>query len=215
MEIGPGRGALTKYLLERAARVIAIEIDEFLVTELRRKFAQERRLDTIHADALEVDLRQWGSAPVAGNLPYYAATPIIERIVRGPARRAVFLVQKEVAMRLAAGPGSRDYGYLSAATQVFADVRVLFEVKPAAFHPPPKVDSAVVLLEPHGRAGEEPEALLGFISQCFRQKRKTIRNNLAPMYGKELVEAWPEAGMRAERLGLSQFRELFARIRRG
>lgn len=214
LEIGPGRGALTEKLLHRAARVVAIELDPLLVEHLRRKFAGEPRLEVIHADALDIDLARWGAAPVAGNLPYYAATPIIERIVRRAASRAVFLIQKEVAERLAAGPGSRDYGFLSVATQLFADVHVLFDVKPGAFRPPPKVDSAVVRLEPlpEAPAADEAEGLLRFVGQCFHQKRKTIRNNLAGNYGKDLVDSWPEAGLRAEQIGIDGLKAMYRRV---
>jgi 16S rRNA (adenine1518-N6/adenine1519-N6)-dimethyltransferase len=214
LEIGPGRGALTEKLLRRADRVIAIELDPLLVEHLRRKFASEPRLEVIHADALDVDLARWGAAPVAGNLPYYAATPIIERIVRRAAARAVFLIQKEVAERLAAGPGGRDYGFLSVATQLFADVQVLFDVKPGAFRPPPKVDSAVVRLEPRPEApaADEAEGLLRFVGQCFHQKRKTIRNNLAGNYGKDLVDSWPEAGLRAEQIGIDGLKAMYQRV---
>lgn len=214
VEIGPGGGALTHKLLRRADRVVAIELDSDLVEDLRRKFAAEPRLEVIHADALDVDFERWDRAPVVGNLPYYAATPIIGRTVRRRISRAVFLVQKEVAERLAAAPGTRAYGFLSVATQLFAHVRVLFDVPPGAFRPVPKVDSAVVLLEPrHGAPAEsEAEGLLRFMGQCFRQKRKTIRNNLAEAYGKELVDAWPEAGLRAEQISLDGLKAMYQRV---
>ena len=213
VEIGPGRGALTEKLLARAERVVAIELDPFLVTHLRAKFAGESRLTVVHADVLATDLGQWGAAPVAGNLPYYITSPILAQTVRGGAPRAVFLMQKEVAERLVAQPGSRDYGFLTVQTALFATARMLFEVKPAAFHPPPKVDSAVALLEPHHRDwGVDRERLLRFVGRCFEHKRKTIRNNLAEFYGKDVVAAWPEAGLRAEQLSIEQFAAMYARV---
>jgi len=218
IEIGPGRGALTERLLARAERVIAIEIDAALVEVLRTKFQGEPRLTVIEGDALEIDLSQWGPAAIAGNLPYYAATPIIERVLslRAAVPRAVFLVQKEVAARLAAGPGSRDYGYLSVQTQIYTDVERLFDVPPSAFRPPPAVDSTVVRLLPRNRATElgivDPARFLRFAGHCFRQKRKTLRNNLAGAYGKETMDGWPEAGKRAEELTLEQFAELYRRL---
>ena len=213
IEIGPGRGALTEKLLKRAARVIAIELDPFLVDHLREKFAEEPRLQVVHADVLRTDLAQWGPAPIAGNLPYYIASPILQQAVRLNIPRAVFLIQKEVAERLVATPGHRDYGFLTVQTALFANTRLLFEVKPAAFHPPPNVDSAVVLLEPHGRAWNvDIEAVVRFMGLCFGHKRKTLRNNLAGTYGRELLDAWPEAGLRAEQIPLEGFVEMYARI---
>jgi 16S rRNA (adenine1518-N6/adenine1519-N6)-dimethyltransferase len=217
IEIGPGRGALTEKLLRRAARVVAVEIDTTLVDHLRTRFAGEPRLEIVHADVLATDLAQWGRAPIAGNLPYYITSPILERTVRLDVPRIVFLIQKEVAGRLIATPGHRAYGYLTLQTALFADTRLLFEVKPGSFRPPPRVDSAVVLLTPHRRdlgVGDR-EAFLRFLGQCFRQKRKTLRNNLAGIYGKEAIDAWPEAGSRAEQLALEQFAAMYRRVTPG
>ncbi len=212
IEIGPGRGALTEKLLKRAGRVVAVEVDPFLVEHLRRKFAAEPRLEVIHADILETDLARWGPAPVVGNLPYYITSPILEKVTRMDFPRAVFLIQKEVAERLAAQPGSRAYGFLTVQTAVHAQARVLFDVKPGAFHPPPKVDSAVVLLEPRSQELEidDRDDFVHFVGLCFRRKRKTIRNNLSPLYD---AGAWPEAGLRAEQLSLEQFRDMYRRTR--
>jgi len=214
IEIGPGRGALTEKLLRRAARVVVIEIDATLVEHLRAKFAGEPRLEIVHADVLSTDLAQWGRAPIAGNLPYYIASPILEKTIRLDVPRIVFLIQKEVAERLIAQPCHREYGYLTLQTALFAGTRLLFEVKPGSFRPPPQVDSAVVLLTPHMRdlgVGDR-EAFLRFLSQCFRQKRKTLRNNLAGIYGKEVIDPWPEAGLRAEQIALEQFAGMFQRL---
>jgi 16S rRNA (adenine1518-N6/adenine1519-N6)-dimethyltransferase len=210
IEIGPGRGALTEKLLKRAQRVVAIELDPYLVDHLRTRF--DRRLDIIHADILRTDLAQWGRVPIVGNLPYYITSPILEKVVRLDFPRAVFLMQKEVAERLVAPQGTRDYGYLSVQTAVFAHARLLFEVKPGAFHPPPKVDSAVVLLEPHPPVTNDPDGFLRFAGACFRQKRKTLRNNLIDLYGKDQIDPWPEAGLRAEQLPLEKLLELYRRI---
>jgi 16S rRNA (adenine1518-N6/adenine1519-N6)-dimethyltransferase len=213
IEIGPGRGALTEKLLQHAARVVAIEVDAGLVDYLRRRFSSEPRLEIVHGDVLETDLARFGRAAIAGNLPYYIASPILEKTTRLDYHRAVFLIQKEVAERVAAAPGTRDYGLLTIQISLFADVRLLFEVKPSAFRPPPKVDSAVLRLEPHPPLPDiAPDAFLRFAAQCFRQKRKTIRNNLAPVYGKETVEAWPEAGLRAEQIPLEGLLAMFRRV---
>jgi 16S rRNA (adenine1518-N6/adenine1519-N6)-dimethyltransferase len=215
IEIGPGRGALTERLLKRAARVVAVEVDPYLAGHLRGKFAGEPRLEVVESDVLETDLAAWGPAVIAGNLPYYITSPILDKTVRATPLRAVFLIQKEVAQRLVARPGVPDYGFLTVRTALFADVKLLFEVKPAAFHPPPQVDSAAVLLEPRRRplpAGDAEE-FLRFAAQCFRHKRKTLRNNLAEIYGREAVGSWPEAGLRAEQISLEGLIEIYGRVR--
>jgi len=209
VEIGPGRGALTEKLLARARRVVAIELDRELAAHLRRKFAADTRLEIVEGDVLSTDLAQWGPVPLAGNLPYYITSPILEKALRARPLRAVFLVQKEVAQRLSAQPGSRDYGYLTVLTATFARARTLFTVPPGAFRPPPKVESAAVLLEPHAPVVEDPEDFLRFAARSFRYKRKTLRNNL----GAGIVDTWPEAGLRAEQLSLEKFLELYRRLR--
>ena len=215
VEIGPGRGALTEPLLARADRVVAIEVDPVLVLYLRQKYQEQidaGRLTLIEGDVLRTDLAQWGPCVVAGNLPYYITSPILERVfaATGSWARAVFLVQAEVAARLAAGPNSRDYGYLSVFAQVHARVERLFDVPAAAFRPPPKVDSAVVAFEPLPAA--ELTSFLKFASACFRQKRKTLRNNLAPVYGHEKVDSLPEARLRAEQLSIAELQGLWQRV---
>jgi 16S rRNA (adenine1518-N6/adenine1519-N6)-dimethyltransferase len=123
----------------------------------------------------------------------------------------VFLIQKEVAQRLTAKPGTRDYGFLTVQTAIFASVRALFDVKPGAFRPPPKVDSSVVLLEPHVTpVVPDPAAFLEFASRAFRQKRKMLRNNLAESYPG--IAAQPEASLRAEQLSLDQLLSVFIRV---
>lgn len=224
IEIGPGKGALTGPLLERARKVVAIEVDPVLVHYLRQKFRDALdagRLELIDGDVLKTDLSQWGPPVVAGNLPYYITSPILERLFSLGAGwvRAVFLVQTEVAARLAAPPGGRDYGYLSVLTQIHACPEILTQVPRGAFRPPPKVDSAVVLLEPRDAAVEwnlpDRDAFLRFASACFQHKRKTLRNNLAPVYGRERMDALPEGRLRAEQLSVPDLAALYRKLEAG
>jgi len=224
IEIGPGRGALTEALLERSSKVTAIEVDPVLIHYLRQKFRdalESGRLELIQGDVLRADLAglsPTAPATIAGNLPYYITSPILERVFALGERwsRAVFLVQAEVAVRLAASPGGRDYGYLSVLTQVYARPQVLFDVPRAAFRPPPKVDSAVVLLEPRDSAQEwnlpDKTGFLRFASACFQYKRKTLRNNLASAYGKERLDALAEGRLRAEQLSVTQLAALYRQL---
>jgi 16S rRNA (adenine1518-N6/adenine1519-N6)-dimethyltransferase len=207
LEIGPGRGALTERLLAHAERVVAVEIDAGLVDHLRSRWQSEPRLEVLEANALDIDWSQWGAGVLAGNLPYYIATPIISRYVRTPGAltHAVFLIQKEVAERITAKPGCRDFGYLSVECQFFASVEYLFTVAPGAFQPPPKVDSAVIRLTPRTElVVEDPEAFLSFVSGCFRQKRKTLRNNIP---GVQLPPQYESR--RAEQLSVEEFVALY------
>lgn len=216
VEIGPGKGALTGRLLERADRVIAIELDESLAASLRLRFP-EPRLEILSADVLATDLNQWGPAVVAGNLPYYISTAIFSRVIaRGSMlSRGVFLVQKEVAERITASPGSRDYGSLSVQAHLLADVKALFNVSPGAFHPPPKVDSTVIRYALRDRSADldiDADGFLEFVRLCFHQKRKTLRNNLALAYPNVPLSDWPEARMRAEQLSIEEFAALYRRL---
>ncbi len=221
IEIGPGKGALTGPLLERAQKVVAIEVDPYLVHYLRQKFrdpVDQGRLILIEGDVLKTDLGAWGPAVVAGNVPYYITSPILENLfgLGNKWSRAVFLVQAEVAARLASPPGSREFGYLSVQAQFHAHIEILFPVSKTAFRPPPKVDSAVVRLEPRDAASElgvtDPAGFLRFASAAFRHKRKTLRNNLAPVYGAERMTALKETQRRAEQLSVAEMVELYRKL---
>jgi 16S rRNA (adenine1518-N6/adenine1519-N6)-dimethyltransferase len=222
IEIGPGKGALTESLLARAQKVVAIEVDTVLVHYLRHKFhdaIESGQLELIEGDILKTDLARMATRPViVGNLPYYITSPILEKTfsLGKDWERAVFLVQAEVAERITASPGTRDFGYLSVLVQTHSHAELLFPVSRAAFHPPPKVDSAVVRLTPRDAAADlnvtDVPAFLKFAQHCFRQKRKTLRNNLGHLYGMEKIEALPEARLRAEQLGLPELAALYRKL---
>jgi 16S rRNA (adenine1518-N6/adenine1519-N6)-dimethyltransferase len=218
IEIGAGSGSLTEFLLARAAKVVAIEKDPALAARLSEKFSSCTRLEVINADVLSVDLGRWGPAVIVGNLPYYITSPILEKILDLGSRleRAVILIQKEVAERLTAAPGRRAYGFLTVRTRVFAEPEILFLVGPGAFRPPPKVDSALVRLtpvSPEQRWGiRDPAGFLQFAAWCFRQKRKTIRNNLERYYGRARLQAFSETSRRAEELSIEQLVCLYQQL---
>jgi 16S rRNA (adenine1518-N6/adenine1519-N6)-dimethyltransferase len=192
-------------------------VDPVLVHYLQRTFQEAvdaGRLQIIEGDVLKTDLPAFGPKPViAGNLPYYITSPILEKVftLDGEWSHAVFLVQDEVAARITAEPGTRDFGYLSVLVQAHAQAFKILDVPHDAFRPPPKVESAVISLTPRSLAVDDMPGFLKFAQTCFRQKRKTLRNNLAPTYG-PAIEAMPEAKQRAEQLGVAELAELFRKI---
>ena len=197
---------MTEVLLKHADRVAAIELDAELAAHIRERWPE---VELIEGNALEVDWSQWGEGVLTGNLPYYIATAIISRYVRAPGllTSGVFLIQKEVAERITAKPGTREYGYFSVECQWLARAEYLFSVAPGAFRPPPKVDSAVIRLTPKPTGDEIAGAtkdFLSFVSICFRQKRKTLRNNLRGAYDNP-----PDNSRRAEELTVEEFVELY------
>lgn len=184
LEIGPGRGALTGILLERGARVVAIEYDRMLAEHLTRVHATNARLRVVQADVLETDLgaQAGGEFLLVGNVPYYITTPILFQALQPPRPRlAVYLIQREVAERLAANAGDREYGALTANVQAVARVETLFRVPAGAFSPPPKVESAVVRLVPLAVPLVTPDEERPFrelVQAVFGFRRKQMRRVL-------------------------------------
>jgi 16S rRNA (adenine1518-N6/adenine1519-N6)-dimethyltransferase len=181
IEIGPGRGGLTEQLLARAGRVIAIEVDRMLAARLRERHAGDPRLDVVERDVLETNLGvlAGGDFALVGNVPYYITTPILFHALRPPRpTRAVYLVQKEVADRLSASPGTRAYGALTVNVRALAFAETLFRVAPGAFSPPPSVDSAVVRITPRAQPAvtpDEEERFRVLVQQAFGMRRKQMR----------------------------------------
>ena len=206
IEIGPGKGALTRHLLPYTDELHAIEIDDALIPRLRSAFAAEPKLHLHHASVLETDLSQWGGAIVTGNLPYYITSPIIDQFLSLDHRfpRAVFLMQREVGDRVMAVPGTRAYGLLSVATQLICEVELVCYVPASAFHPPPKVESAALHLIRKPVTPPHAAEIVRFAARCFAHKRKTLRNNLRPFYG-PLADGLQQANLRAEQLPVEKF----------
>jgi len=235
LEIGPGRGALTTTLARQARRLIAIELDRVLAAQLRMHFALAPNVEIIEADILAVDFDTiFGPKPgstrpgmnqnpepakVVGNLPYFITSDLLLRVFeyRKYFGTMVFMLQKEVADRLSAEPGTSEYGLLSATAQLYTWVEKLFTLPPTAFSPPPKVHSSVVRLtmNPRLESLQVPEQpFIAFLRQSFGQKRKTLWNNLKPDYDGKLLRAAMEAtgikpNARAEALSLEKMAALY------
>ncbi|RLJ67724.1 16S rRNA (adenine(1518)-N(6)/adenine(1519)-N(6))-dimethyltransferase RsmA [Sulfurisoma sediminicola] len=212
VEIGPGLGALTVPLLERVERLHVVEIDRDLIARLKEAWPPER-LAIHEGDALEFDFAALGERlRIVGNLPYNISTPLLFHLAGyvTRVRDMHFMLQKEVVDRMAAAPGSGDYGRLSVMLQYRFDIERLFVVPPGAFNPPPKVDSAIVRLVPK-KAGEgekaKDEALFArVVTAAFSQRRKMLRNTLREMIPEERLAALgivPTA--RAEELGVADY----------
>jgi len=187
VEIGPGRGAITGALAARAAKVLAIELDFELAAQLRAELPPDRVTvvgqDVLHFDFAEASATAGRRLPVVGNLPYYITSPILLKLAASHAAldRAVLMVQREVAYRVTAEPGSRDYGLLSVTVQMYGPAQRLFTLPPGAFSPPPEVHSTVFRWRFAPRfteLGVEEASFLPFVRQAFAQKRKTLANNL-------------------------------------
>jgi len=235
LEIGPGRGIITSLLAPRTRRLIAIELDRVLAAQLRMKFALRPNVEIIEGDILAIEFSTlFGPKPgstrpgidfkpepvrVVGNLPYYITSEILLRLFahRQYFETIVIMLQREVAERLAAGPGTSEYGLLSATAQLYARVDNLFTLPPGAFSPPPKVHSTVVrlTLAPRIESLRVPEdEFINFLKLSFGQKRKTLWNNLKSQYQPDVLRSALEKTavkptVRAETLSLEKSAALF------
>lgn len=231
IEIGPGRGAITEILAERCQSLIAIELDPALAAGLRFQFRDRPQVKLVEADVLKTDLRglidEGETADVIGNLPYYITSDILLKLFRagneGSLGQAVLMMQREVADRVSASPGVREYGLLSATAQMSARVDQLFTLPPSAFSPPPDVYSTVIRLRFAPRfeeLGVDPVGFDRFLKQSFAQKRKTLNNNLrAAGYSAEMLQkVWPSdipALVRSEALTLPQMAGIYKALLHG
>jgi 16S rRNA (adenine1518-N6/adenine1519-N6)-dimethyltransferase len=229
VEIGPGRGAITGLLIGRARHVIAVELDREFAAELRSRFTPEQ-VTVVEQDVLGFDFaaaaaRAGHPLPVVGNLPYYITSPILLKLAASQAAletsvldSAVLMVQREVAARVAAAPGTRDYGSLSVMAQMHGPVEPLFTLPPGAFSPPPEVHSTVFrwrFAPRFAELGVEADPFLRFVRQAFAQKRKTLQNNLraagfAPAAtASAMAQAGIDAQARAEAVSIPAFAALW------
>ncbi len=218
IEIGPGQGAITLPLLEACGELHAVELDRDLIEPLKVSCAGYGRLHVHQADALRFDFceLQQGSQRirVVGNLPYNISTPLLFHLLEQAdcIEDMFFMLQKEVVDRMAAGPGDEAYGRLSIMVQYHCRAERLFLVRPGAFNPPPKVDSAIVRLVPHRTPPVEllkPELFRQLVNQAFSQRRKTLRNSLKNHLSAEAIQAAGiDPGLRPETLSLQQFAAL-------
>ncbi|MDE5779893.1 MAG: 16S rRNA (adenine(1518)-N(6)/adenine(1519)-N(6))-dimethyltransferase RsmA [Lachnospiraceae bacterium] len=229
LEIGPGIGTLTQYLCEKAGQVAAVEIDNMLIPILEDTLKEYDNVEIIHNDILKVNINELADrynkgkpVKVVANLPYYITTPIIMGLFESkiPLSSITIMVQKEVAMRMQAGPGTKDYGALSLAVQYYADAEIVANVPPNCFMPRPAVGSAVICLKKHKEdlyEVKDEKRLFAIIRASFNQRRKTLingLNNAANLpYSKIQIEtALSQMGLpltvRGESLTLQQFVEL-------
>lgn len=229
IEIGPGHGAITDILADRCQRLIALEIDPALAAELRFRFRNRPHVQIVEIDILKADLRSIigdsNTADVIGNLPYYITSDILLKLFaagnEGLLTRAVLMMQREVADRVSAAPGVRDYGLLSATTQMSAQVESLFTLPPSAFSPPPEVYSTVLRLcfaPRFAELGVDAAGFNVFLRQSFAQKRKTLHNNLrfAGYTVDQISDGWPAeipTQARAESVSLESMAELYRALK--
>lgn len=223
VEIGPGRGAITHKLAHRAHRLIAIELDRALARALRAEYSGQENVELLEQDVLTVNFTQLAKSErllVVGNLPYYITSDILLHLFahHEGIDQAVLMVQREVADRIAAEPGTRDFGLLSATTQMYGRVQRLFTLPPGAFSPPPEVHSTVFRISMSPRFEElqvDEAGFLGFLKKCFAQKRKTLANNLraAGIGSEEISRFFAQAELdikiRAEALSLEEIARLY------
>ena len=229
LEIGPGIGTMTQYLAQAAREVVAVEIDKALIPILQDTLSGFPNAEVIHDDILKVDIaglaeQRNGGRPikVVANLPYYITTPIIMSLFESqvPLASVTVMVQKEVAERMQAGPGSKDYGALSLAVQYYAEPYIAANVPPNCFMPRPNVGSAVIRLTKHETPPvqvKDPKKMFQLIRASFNQRRKTLPNGIGnapelPYTREQAAAALEKMGLspavRGEALSLSQFAEL-------
>lgn len=227
IEIGPGVGTLTRALLEAAGQVTAVEIDSALIPILKEELKNYDNFRLIEGDVLKTDLKaltQGAPVKVVANLPYYVTTPILLRLLEEdfPWQSITIMIQKEVAMRLNAGPGTKDYGSLSVLISYYADTELIRLVTPVSFIPQPKVDSLVIRLDRRSQrrvAPRDEQLFFQLVRQSFAMRRKTLHNTLKPMgidpviMADSFAAAGIDPGRRGETLTIEEFARLSDEIK--
>src|SRR6266478_1722081 len=227
IEVGAGHGEMTQFLVATGAPVYAVELDPPLIAHLQRLSKKFPNLSVVPGDVLETDLASIAAGRrirLYGNLPYYITSPILHRFfaIADLIDEIHIVIQLEVALRLAAHPGTRDYGYLSVLTQYFSVPSIALEIPPGAFRPAPEVGSALVSLKLPGDKAKlgilDDRRFLDFVKKCFTQKRKTVVNNLRGIAVPEKVKAiLLDLGLsetaRAEELSVARLAALFKKLR--
>ena len=216
IEIGPGPGRMTELLAQRAKKVIAVELDADLYARLRTELAGYFNLEIVNMDVLEYPFEQLDPFKVVANIPYYITTPIIFRLLeaRTKLQSMTLTIQKEVAERIVAGPGGKDYGVLSLSVQYYSKPSLQFVIPKEAFRPMPKVDSAVIRMDMRDRPPVEvhdEKTLFKIIRAAFSQRRKTLSNSLKPLIPdcrELLLRADIDPVRRAETLSIEDFARL-------
>jgi 16S rRNA (adenine1518-N6/adenine1519-N6)-dimethyltransferase len=222
VEVGSGRGSLTDILVGRAGRVIGVELDRMLAEQLGERYAAKSNVEIVQGDVLEADLHALAGRDflLIGNVPYYITTPIVFKALEPPIpRRSVFLVQREVAERMAAAEDTESYGALSVNVAVVANVEIVMSVPASAFQPPPKVESAVVRITPRAQplvGAESLAAFRTFVQAAFGLRRKqmqrvirTVRGISAEAAAELLEKAGVDVAARPEVVSPGQFVRLF------
>ena len=224
IEIGPGLGALTQGLLEKAEKVVSIEIDQNMVEILKDQFEGRKNFELIHADILQFDLvnllqhlnKDYNKVMIIANLPYYITSEILLKIfrVRGMVDSVMLMVQREFAQRLTADKSTKDYRTLTVLAKSFYQNKIIMKISKHVFYPRPNVDSAIILMKSIDNDIHDLDAFIDFVEMCFVQKRQTIFNNLRKQIAEDFVikileESSVDKGMRAADLDVADFKSMF------
>jgi len=223
LEIGPGHGALTEWLLPKCSKLTAVEIDNFCIPKLREKFKNSRNFSLIHQNFLQFDIEKWvcenPASWIAGNLPYNMAAAIITYTLPhiSKTKGCMFMTQAEVAERITASPGNKSYGSLSVFCSCYANSRIARFIESEHFKPRPKVNSATIIFKPLEKPVCTDKDFFAFVKAAFSQKRKTLANSLSAVHSKDAVlQILKNLGLgentRAEELSLENFISIFNEV---